>query len=86
MEDEDLAEMNESAEASSKKPTKRKQAKEAERLSDSDEDMDELVKDQKKAEKHKRLFEVTRYEPIACLARFNPLEIRPKSHFVAQKL
>lgn len=59
----------------------------ADRLSDSeDEDLDLLKKEQDKAEKHKKLFDVQPYQPISCLMSFNPLEVLPRSLYVARKL
>ena len=57
------------------------------KLSDSeDEDLDNLMTDQSKAEKHKELFDVQPYQSISCLFNFNPLEILPRSYYVAKKI
>lgn len=58
----------------------------AERLSDSDDELEKLAQEQMKAEKHRRMFDVSPYQAFSCLAKFNPFEILPKSRIVAIRL
>ena len=93
MEDEDLIkEMSQQIDgksSASKGVNKRKATapEDGEKLSDSDDpDLKDLLQDQSKAEKHKRLFDVQPYEPFSCFLKFNPFEMLPRSRYVAHKL
>lgn len=87
MEDEDVMDVGQESKAKGKTSKQKQTTDTAEKLSDSDEqEMDDLINDQSKAEKHKRLFDVQPYEPFSCLMRFSPLEVLPRSRFVAYKL
>ena len=73
-------------------PTKRKKGSSGAeaaggKLSDSDDDeLEKLAKEAETAEKHRRMFDVAPWQAVSCLMKFNPLEILPKSRFVAVKL
>ena len=54
--------------------------------SDSSEGLEKLMKEQKKAEKHKQFFDVEPYQYFSCFANFNPLDVLPRSRYVAEKL